>query len=175
MLKLVNAKNAPADIPAIGALNERAFPINERRPLGPLLRDNTGHASVLAAYEEDVFCGFACLLEWSDIVHIIYFAVMEELRRKGFGSQILQEIHLANPQKRVIVDIEQPDDSADNNEQRIKRKAFYLRNGYHEDDIHYDWRGIDYAILSHGGAVTQEEFWQFWKNLEREMPGSENY
>lgn len=173
MLKLIPASQT--DIPMIRSLYTRAFPANERRPLGPLLDDTTGHSQVLSAYCEDGFCGFVCILEWADIVHIIYFAVEENLRGRGLGSEILRAVHQAGPQKRVIVDIEEPDSSAPNHEQRIKRKAFYLHNGYRETDIRYRWLGTDYVILSHGGNMTEEEFGRFWDALAAAMPGSEDY
>ncbi len=175
MLKLVSTHDRPHDIPKIKALYDRAFPANERRPLGPLLDDTTGHSKVLSAHNEDGFCGFVSILEWSDIVHIIYFAVEEDQRGRGLGSGILQAVHRENPQKRVIVDIEEPDEAVSNNVQRLKRKAFYLRNDYAETEIRYNWLGTDYVILSHGGGMTGEEFGQFWQALEREMPGSEDY
>lgn len=173
MLKLLPASQN--DVPMVRALYERAFPVNERRPLGPLLNDATGHAKVLAAYDGEGFCGFVCILQWADIVHIIYFAVEEKQRGKGLGSAILQAVHQANPQKRVIVDIEEPDSSAPNNPQRVKRRAFYLHNGYAETKIRYRWLGTDYLILSHGGDMTDEEFGQFWDALAVAMPGSEDY
>ncbi len=163
------------DIPWIRSLYERAFPANERRPLDPLLNDATGHSKALAAYDEGSFCGFVCILEWSDIVHIIYFAVKENLRGRGLGSEILQAVHRENPNRRVIVDIEEPDSAASNNGQRVKRKEFYLRNGYAATDIRYNWLGTNYVILSHGGNMTDREFGEFWQALEREMPGSEDY
>lgn len=175
MLNLISTHDCSDDIPLIKTLYERAFPANERRPLGPLLDDTTGHSRVLSAHNEDGFCGFVSILEWSDIVHIIYFAVEETQRGHGLGSEILQAVHLENPHKRVIVDIEEPDEAVPNNAQRIKRKAFYLHNGYAETEIRYNWLGTDYVILSHGGGMTGEEFGQFWQALEKEMPGSEDY
>lgn len=173
MLKLIPATQN--DIPMICSLYERAFPANERRPLGPLLTDTTGHSKVLSAYCGDGFCGFVCILEWADIVHIIYFAVEENLRGHGLGSEILQAVHHDNPHKRVIVDIEEPDSSVPNNKERIRRKAFYLHNGYAETGIRYNWLRTDYVILSHGGNMTDEEFGQFWDALSVAMPGSEDY
>ncbi len=175
MLRLSRLVAGGKDEEAVRALYERAFPANERRPIGPLLRDRTGHAKVLAAREDDRFCGFVCTLEWDDMVHIIYFAVAETMRGRGIGSRILAEMRAANPGKRLLVDIERPDGSAGNNIQRLRRKSFYLRNGYEETEVRYVWREEDYVILSQGGKVTDSEFEQFWDALSKEMPGSEDY
>ena len=173
MLSLINPTAAERE--AIAALYVRAFPANERRPLEPHFAGHGGHAAMLAAREDGAFCGFASLLLWQDIVHIIYFAVEEERRGNGLGSRILDGIQALYPGCRVIVDIEEPEETAANNPQRIRRKAFYLRNGYAENDIHYDWRGTDYTILSRGGGITDEEFGRFWEELTKLVPVFQSY
>lgn len=164
-----------AEREAIAALYVRAFPANERRPLEPLMESHGGHAAMLAAREDGAFCGFASLLLWQDIVHIIYFAVEEERRGNGLGGRILDEIQALYPGHRVIVDIEEPEEGAPNNPQRIRRRAFYLRNGYAPNDIHYDWRGTAYTILSRGGGITDEEFGRFWDELAKLVPVFRTY
>ena len=164
-----------AEREAIAALYVRAFPANERRPLEPLMESHGGHAAMLAAREDGAFCGFVSLLLWQDIAHIIYFAVEEEKRGKGLGGRILEEIQALYPGCRVIVDIEEPEEGAPNNPQRIQRRDFYLRNGYNPSDIHYHWEGTAYTILSRGGGVDGEDFWQFWEGLRKLAPGVGNY
>lgn len=73
------------ELPQLLALYERAFPANERKPLGYLWKDKTGHGKMLAAYAGTGLVGFVCLLEVNDIVHIIYFAVEEAMRGAGSG------------------------------------------------------------------------------------------
>ena len=175
MIEFRSAKDSAEDILAIQALYERSFPANERRPLEPLLEDETGHARVLSICREGEFCGFLCLLEANGLVHIIYFAVEEGRRGRGIGSGALAEMRRRNPGKRILVDIEQVCAGADNNEQRQRRKEFYLRNGYDESPVEYAWRGTRYIVMSSGGAILNDEFWQFWKDLCREMPAASIY
>lgn len=173
MLKLAPA--GVGEYQKIAELYERAFPAEERRPLEPLFADCSGCASVLSACSDGFFCGFLCTLQWEDLLHIIYFAVEEDLRGKGLGSEILRQLHAENPGMRVLVDIEEPTPSSENYAQRLKRKSFYLRGGYEENEIHYCWRGVDYTILSYGGAVTNEEFDAFWDALTAAMPKLREY
>ena len=70
-----------AEREAIAALYVRAFPANERRPLEPLMEPHGGHAAMLAAWEDGAFCGFASLLLWQDIAHII-----SQWRRRSGGT-----------------------------------------------------------------------------------------
>ena len=172
---LTMAPVSVSDLPAVLALYERAFPENERSPLDPMLEDQTGSAEILSVYQETLFCGFVSILKCDDLVHIIYFAVEESMRGRGIGSKILEEIQMQYPGKRIIVDIEQPDEFVENNAERISRKNFYLRCGYLRNDFEYHWRGTDYTILSRGGNITHEEFRQFWKHLTQIMPEARIY
>lgn len=152
----------------IETLYQHAFPDNERRPLAPLLPNTSGHSEVIAFYDNTLFCGFACLLTYKDITHIIYFAIDDALRGKGYGSQALTAIHKAKPGNRIIVDIETENNYADNIEQRQKRKHFYLRNGYIESEVSYNWRDESYEILIYGGVLLEKEFDSFWENISQE-------
>ena len=78
----------------------------------------------------------------------------------------LELISQRYPDNRIILDIEAEDPTAPNCEQRIKRKAFYERNGYTESGIEYDWRGIPYKILIKNGTITEAEFDAFWDQFE---------
>ncbi len=151
----------------IEALYVRAFPENERRPFRDLFDQKANYVETLAFYDAEAFVGFACLLNAGDVSHIIYFAVEESLRDRGYGSEILREIARYREGCRIIVDIERQDRRADNNGQRERRKRFYLRNGYAETGIRYRWHRENYEILSAGGTLTEAEFGAFWDEIEK--------
>ncbi|HCL02060.1 MAG TPA: N-acetyltransferase [Lachnoclostridium phytofermentans] len=153
------------ELPQIEKLYRAAFPDNERRPLAPLLQDDTGHGEVLAFYDGTCFCGFACFLTCGDISHIIYFAIEDFLRGKGYGTEALSAMFKLKKGKRIIVDIEVEDEHEVNNTQRQKRKQFYLRNGFCETEVKYRWRQESYEILSLGGIVSADEFRDFWEQI----------
>ena len=155
------------DRAAFESLYYRSFPENELRDLKDLMVDKTGAVEFIALYEEDTFAGFMTLLNTSKIVHIIYFAIEEQLRGKGCGSRALAEAARLNPGKRIIVDVELPKEGAPNRAEREKRIAFYKNNGYRETEIRYNWRGEDYVILSYGGNVTESDWDDFWRELEK--------
>lgn len=144
-----------------------SFPENELRDLGDLMQDKTGAVEFIALYEDDVFAGFMTLLNTAEIVHIIYFAIEEELRGRGCGSRALRAAAERYPGKRIIVDVELPEEGAKNRAEREKRIAFYERNGYRKTELTYNWRGENYVILSHGGNVTESDWDAFWRELEQ--------
>lgn len=164
-LRIEKVTEKTKELEGIKKLYIQAFPENERRPFEDMLSDKTKCIEVLAFYDGEQFCGFACLLNTEDISHIIYLAIEDSYRNKGYGSLALTVIHKQKAGRRVIVDIERENEKAENNEQRQKRKQFYLRNGYKETEVKYHWEQEDYEILAYGGDVSNEDFEMFWDKL----------
>ena len=160
MLTLKPVDAASPEMPALTALMERAFPANERMPMEALL--SREGSDMLAILEDGVFRGFISLLTRMDICHILFFAMGEDCRDRGLGTRALTMVRELKPGLRIIADLEAPDDHAPNSMQRERRWRFYRRCGYAETGVTYRWRGERYAIISNGGAVSDEEFWQFW-------------
>ena len=160
--------------PAVGKLRtlyERAFPENERRPFDEMLHETVPYLELLAIEDGKTCCGLVCLLNAADVSHIIYLAIEESLRSRGYGSAALAALHNARPGRRFIVDIERDEAGAENTVQRQKRKAFYLRNGYAETPVQYRWRGENYEILAHGGPFSKTDYEGFWKSLDKQDGG----
>ena len=173
-------KDAPW-FPQVKALYESAFPANERIPIKHLLDDKIKR-EFWAFFDktdgEDTaptkFCGFSNSISHGDITNIVYFAVVPELRSRGYGSQILQAIREKHPDSRIVVDIEVEEDSKDAEEleRRNRRRDFYLRNGFDSAPVEYHWQGEHYRLLSAGGTVTNKEFRDFWKEILKNIPGA---
>ncbi len=147
-------------------LYQTAFPEEERLPLAFLFGKNQ-ESDLIACYDETTFCGFYSTVTFGDITHIMFFAIKEELRDRGYGSQVLHLIAERYSGNRIILDIEAEDPKAANNHQRIRRKAFYKRNGYTESEIAYIWRTVPYQILIQNGTITSSEFSAFCVRLEQ--------
>lgn len=164
-MKSVKVTKESEKFQEIERLYRAAFPREERVPMDTLLEAD-GPYDFIACYDGAILCGFYSALTFGDITHILFLAVEEKLRDHGYGSQILAEIGKAYAGNRVILDVEMVDPEADNNEQREQRIAFYLRNGYHHSGISYGWRGVMYEILILDGTISEEEFWNFWDQLD---------
>lgn len=167
MLRMEAVRTGSPLLPQVLSLYERAFPENERRPLGPLLEDKSGCSDFIAFLDGDQFCGFACLLTWKDITHLIYFAIEDDLRGRGYGTEALKVMLELHPGHRYIADLEAPDPSAPNHQERASRRQFYMRAGYGPTKVRYSWYGEKYEILSLGGSVSPWEFRHFWLYLDR--------
>lgn len=160
-------------LPQVKALYESAFPANERIPIKHLLDDKIKR-EFWAFFDGDLFCGFSNSITHGSITNIVYFAVVPELRSRGYGSKILQAIRRQHPDTRIVVDIEVEEDSknAEELERRNRRREFYTRNGFDSSPVDYVWQGEHYRLLSAGGPVTEKEFRDFWKEILKDIPGA---
>lgn len=160
-------------LPQVKALYESAFPANERIPIKHLL-DNKIKREFWAFFDGDLFCGFSNSITHGSITNIVYFAVVPELRSRGYGSKILQAIREKHPDASIVVDIEVEENSKDAEEleRRNRRRDFYLRNGFDSSPVDYVWQGEHYRLLSAGGTVTEKEFRDFWKEILKNVPGA---
>ena len=72
--------------------------------------------------------------------YLMYLAVEPNLRNKSYGSKILND--LKEKYKLLFLSIDEP-----NNSMSIRRKNFYLRNGFYDINKSYEDTGINYEIL----------------------------
>ena len=173
MLQFFDVTRDAPWFPQVKALYESAFPANERIPIKHLLDDKIKR-EFWAFFDGDLFCGFSNSITHGSITNIVYFAVVPELRSRGYGSQILQVIREQHPDTRIVVDIEVEEDSKDAEEleRRNRRRDFYLRNGFGSSPFDYVWQGEHYRLLTAGGTITEKEFRDFWKEILKNVPGA---
>lgn len=135
-----------------------SFPERERYSL-PMLGLLALRRSVrfLAFYDGEKFCAMTYLIKRDGMVYIVYLATNPVLRSRGYGSAVLDWIRQAYPDCQLVLDIEPMDEESDNLDQRLRRKAFYLRNGFNDSG----WRMVEgaerYDILCTGKSLDIEE------------------
>ena len=166
--ELVRLSASSPELPAVLALYESAFPANERREPEEIIGSEGGPGELLAVKCGGELAGMLAVLTYRDITHILYFAVMPEMRDRGIGAAALAALRSRYPGQRIIADPERPEPYRPNIEQRLRRLAFYERCGYYPTEVKYTWRGEDYVIVSNGGAITEKEFGLFWKHFHPE-------
>ena len=67
---------------------------------------------------------------YKDFIFIQYIAIDSNVRSKGYGGKVIEKIKEIYPEYRIALGIEQLNKEAKNNELRIRRKNFYLKNGF---------------------------------------------
>ena len=154
------------DYSEINALKNRAFPKIEQIPgwllLLLALRKSVNYR---AFYDSERFCGLLYTAETDKMVFVLFLAVNDKLRSRGYGSAILEWLKEQAAGKTVCLNIEDPYTEAENREQRLKRLAFYVRNGFHETGWEHEDKKEGYLILSSKEPFLQEEYLETMKIL----------
>lgn len=128
----------PELYPFLETLYIDSFPPEERRPFSYLIQcTSQKKAQMLYLYDEekDLPIGMAFTLEYEDMVLLDYFAISSHYRNKGYGATALTLLKELFADHRFFLEIELPDETAPDNQLRLRRKNFYLRNGMHESSL----------------------------------------
>ena len=141
-------------------LYETAFPKEEQIPWKDLMRlMKTMSLDFTVYYEDENLVGFTIVYPRPQFNWFWYFAVPEELRGQGIGQRILTQLIEKYKGKSNILDMESPEQVCENSEQRKRRHAFYLRNGFRNTGVGKSFKGIDYTIMMNGeGTFTQHDY-----------------
>lgn len=147
------------DLLPINELYNEAFPSEEQLPM-PVLLSMAKRKSVdyLAFYDEKTLAGTVFMVYGEKMVYIIYLAVNAKVRSRGYGSAILDWITAANPGKQLVLEIETVQSSFENYEQRVRRRDFYFKNGFHDSAVRGIENDVIYDILCTEGDFDAEGF-----------------
>lgn len=142
-------------------LLKSSFPKNERISVPWLLfgalRKNTHFT---AFYDADEFVGLLYTIENAEYYFILYLAVAPQLRCEGIGGEILAYAYGQANGKNIVLNVEPPDPSAPNAEQRKRRIEFYARHGVHDTGYRFFDEGDEYAVLASDTASFDNESYQ---------------
>lgn len=149
----------------IYALYRSAFPRNERKPISIIYSNQKkGKSDVWYFTENRKFVGLATTVNGDDgKVLLDYFAVTKKDRSHGLGSGMLPLILQQYQGRDVFGEIEYADEHADEHDQRVRRKQFYLRNGMRALGIRISLFDVDMEILTNGCDLTFPEYLEFYR------------
>ena len=86
------------DAQEVERLLEAAFPPYERPPFSFLTTQaEREEVSLLAYRDEGLFCGFAFMIEDARLAYVLFLAVGEGVRSKGYGARMLADIERRCP------------------------------------------------------------------------------
>ena len=149
-------------------LYQTAFPENEKIPWDDLMRlVEEMHLDFTAYYDGEALIGFTIVYPRPSFSWFWYFAVKEELRGKGLGQQILSQLIEKYKGHSFVLDIESSEQNpCPNPEQRHRRRAFYLRNGFHDTNVYRWYDDIEMTIMMIGpGEFTIQD----WDEITAEL------
>ena len=156
------------DLQKIRALYITAFPEDERIYFTLMKwRSHFACADFFGIYDNDEWVGFFYLLHDQDLTYVYYFAIADAFRGKGYGSAALQALKTHYPGRRILLAIDPLDPTAADYELRVRRKGFYLRNGFEQLPMILN-EARNFEILAYGGTASIEEYrhllteWRGW-------------
>ena len=145
---------------------ERSFPPEEQVPLPELLESaELDEVSFLAWVDDSLPAGetgadnvvaLTFSFVFPDLFYLGFLAVDGRTRSAGYGSRILthfRERYAGIPQ---LLEIEPLTREAANYQQRVRRLAFYERNGFAVTNMITHEADQTYRVLARGGIVTPE-------------------
>ena len=159
-----------ANAPDLRALYESAFPDEERIPWDDLLRLVREMPLEFAEYRDgEELLGLTIVYPRTRLSWFWYFAVPEEKRGRGIGQRILSALLARYEGRSVVLDMEDPaQPDAPNTEQRLRRRAFYLRNGFRETGVGRTYGPVAMTILLRGDdTFTQADYSEITAELFR--------
>ena len=117
----------------------------------------TRRSRFLAFYAGDSLAGISFTIEGRDMVFLLYLAVSPDMRSCGFGTEILSYLKtLYN--KPLTLNMEPLDSAADNADERLRRFAFYERNGFSDTGYLLVDPQMTYAVISTAKEFSLEEY-----------------
>ena len=146
----------------IKSLYLKAFPNNERKSFKLILEKvSLGQMKIYGAFDNG-FVGEAIMILDDDLALLDYLAIAENVRSKGYGSKILKELLKIYQKERLFLEIES---TVDQNPLKLKRKNFYLKNGFKVLDFEVMLFGVRMELLSDGSIISYEEYFNIYRHL----------
>ena len=163
-LQAIDLTHAPGLQKQARALYLTAFPKEERLPWW-ILQFNARRRDInLTAFiDGDIFCGFTASVTVESLHFLLFFAIADNQRGKGYGSSILQMLRTEH--KTVALNVELLDPSAENYAQRKRRFAFYQRNGFADTRYHVWEVGGKFRVLSTDAVLDVAQYKKIFKKL----------
>ena len=130
------------------------FPKEERLDFNLLVaKEKAGKGNFLGLFNDDL-AGMMYYAEYRGIIYIFYLAIDPSYQSKGYGKLMLEYMFEKFNEHKIILLVEELDANAENIEQRIRRKNFYLRNGFAENEQFLKALGIKFELIHRQGRTA---------------------
>ncbi len=145
----------------IKKLYHEAFPANEKKPFWMIRKKfRQGLSDVWVIEDEQTrgFAGLAITMNSETLVLLDYFAISEDKRGGGIGGMALRALQDKYRDCRFFLEIESVEEGAKTQEERERRKNFYLANGMQELGVNVTLFGVDMELLGYQCRVEFDEY-----------------
>lgn len=104
-------------------------------------------------------------LDHAEVVFVHFFAISDSIRSGGYGSKVLDSLKAKHLGKRIILNVENLDEQESNYAQRVKRRAFYEKNGFVSSGYVIEDSCEQLDMLIYGGSINKAEIDQIYGQL----------
>lgn len=170
-LELIKLDPNCKDIKTFEKINNEAFPIYERMSMDDIFSfASDTDTDVLGIYDNSLPIGFAVILKNEKCGYLYYIAIDKNVRSKGYGGAALKKIIASYPDLQIILDFEEIDVNAENNIQRIRRKNFYIKNGFYETGFYTLLGEVRFEVVCSELPLRKESFCDLLNILHAHRP-----
>lgn len=174
MTNVILRPYAADDKDAYLALYESAFPPSERKPFDYMLTSPAkDHYELLTVATPTTAVAGLVILAYAEqhgqvYALLDYLAISPEMRGHGVGHAVLPLVraHSRKRGARLFLEIEASDPAADNAEQRVRRKAFYLSCGLTACGVTARMYGTRMELLSYPEDAEAVSFGMYCRLAE---------
>lgn len=156
----------------IKKLYKKSFPKAERKPFSMILRmwkEKTDLPLVIHEKETGEPVGLCFFVIHKSFALWDYLAIDPSKQDKGYGTEVIAAVKEKFPDRLVFGEVEEPDENAENNKERIRRMRFYLRNGLHATDMVVNLFDCVFRVMYVGDTpITFEEYYEVYASFLKE-------
>ena len=141
----------------VNDIYEKSFPKEERY----ITLDNMAHRQNTELYcliDNNQVVGMIYLIFYKDMIFILYLAVSQEKRSKGYGSYLLKWCLQKYFDKKIFLNIEEVKKDFKDYETRKKRQKFYQKNGFFISNYISKEVTENFNILSNRREIDIKEY-----------------
>ena len=147
----------------IRLLYRSAFPKCERKPFSIITNMAKRGKTDLWYFEKDgKFVGMCDTINGSDTILIDYLAVAKNKRGIGIGTEMLSDMLSYYKDYGVFLEIEEVDPTHTNNDERVRRREFYLRSGFKPMNTFVKLFGVNMELLGANCQLSFDEYHDFY-------------
>lgn len=142
----------------INDIYEKAFPQEERYiTLNEMIQKPNTELYCLIDDNNKVL-GILYLIFYKDMIFILYLAISNDNRSKGYGSYLLNWCLQKYNDKKIYLNIEEVKDNVEDYEIRRKRLRFYENNGFYITNYISKEDNENFNILSNNREIDINEY-----------------
>lgn len=139
---------------------ESSFPLDERRTLKlqkELIKNNNYNFFIVI--KDGILVAIFADWKFEDFLFVEHFAVREDLRRRGIGTELLKT-HISKNKQKIVLEVEKPE-----NEIKTKTIKFYEKMGFKLNNFDYiqppyikDKNSVPMLIMTYPEKIDESEF-----------------